>query len=400
MAKPKPFTDESVRTLQGPPGKVMSVPYHPCLSIRFGKQSKSYVTVTTSPATGKRVWTSIGLTDRIKIADAFKAADEIVKRIHEGLPAREVSPAAETLAQVADAYMAQIGSKQRRHADKRRRLDRWIPILGRDLPFQSITRPMVEAMLDQIAATSRRGADMALVDLQALTRFYMKRAPDDYVSKIHGGAIDKRDGTEPRDRVLDEKELRAIWVAAGQVDRFGVVLKLALYTAQRIGKILEMEWKDLDLDTGEWAIPRIKQTMKKWIPGEKGVPEVLPLPPAAVELIRSQLPMRRGRWVFPSVRGTGHMIELSVMKRELEARLPKMARWTVHDLRRSARTYMAELDVPSDVAERILGHKLPGVAGTYNRAKLEPQMKAALVTLANHIAKVTGENVVQMTQAG
>jgi integrase len=220
------------------------------------------------------------------------------------------------------------------------------------------------------------------------------------VSKIQGNVIEKRYGTESRDRTLKEHELRAIWLAAGQAGRFGVIVKLALYSLQRISKILEMEWDHINLDTGEWTIPRIRQTTKKWIPGENGVPEVLILPPQAIELIRSQLPMRRGRWVFPSVRGNGHMIGLAEMKRDLESRLPKMARWTVHDLRRSSRTYLSELDVSSDVSERILGHKRPGVLGTYDQAKLEPQMKAALVTLAAYFDKVTGENVMPMAQAG
>jgi hypothetical protein len=52
------------------------------------------------------------------------------------------------------------------------------------------------------------------------------------------------------------------------------------------------------------------------------------------------------------------------------------------------------------VAEWILGHKQPGIVGTYDRAKRVSQMKTALVTLADHIHKVVGENVVPMAQAG
>jgi integrase len=123
------------------------------------------------------------------------------------------------------------------------------------------------------------------------------------------------------------------------------------------------------------------------------------LPPQAIKLIETQ--ERLTPYVFYSLRGTGYMWGLSELKRDFQAQLPpEMPRWTIHDLRRTARTYMAEKDVPFHVAEKILGHSLKGVAGIYDQSKLVPQMKIALVTLADHIAKVVGENVTQMAQAG
>src|SRR6202011_5862977 len=41
--------------------------------------------------------------------------------------------------------------------------------------------------------------------------------------------------------------------------------------------------------------------------------------------------------------------------------------FTLHDLRRTARTHLAYLGVRREVAERCLGHKLKGVEGTYDR---------------------------------
>jgi hypothetical protein len=40
-----------------------------------------------------------------------------------------------------------------------------------------------------------------------------------------------------------------------------------------------------------------------------------------------------------------------------------MPRWTFHDLRRTARTIMAAAGVQRDIAERVLGHVIPGVEG-------------------------------------
>jgi integrase len=41
--------------------------------------------------------------------------------------------------------------------------------------------------------------------------------------------------------------------------------------------------------------------------------------------------------------------------------------FTLHYLRRTARTHLAVLGVRRDVAERCLAHKLKGVEGTYDR---------------------------------
>jgi integrase len=190
-----------------------------------------------------------------------------------------------------------------------------------------------------------------LVDLQALEKHFMsmKEKPEGYLFRFRGGLIPTRSTPNPRKRTLKLDELRAVWSAAGNAGRFGVIVKLCLLSAQRITKILSMKWNDVDLGTGEWTIPRID--------GEKGVPEILPLPPAAIELIKTQ-PKFDNDYVFASVRGNGHVISLNLYKRDLDARLPKMPRWTIHDLRRSAKTYMAELDVERHVSEKILGHEL------------------------------------------
>ncbi len=52
--------------------------------------------------------------------------------------------------------------------------------------------------------------------------------------------------------------------------------------------------------------------------------------------------------------------------------------FTLHDLRRTARTHLAALGVRREVAERCLGHKLRGVEGTYDRHDYFNERRAAL----------------------
>ncbi len=56
--------------------------------------------------------------------------------------------------------------------------------------------------------------------------------------------------------------------------------------------------------------------------------------------------------------------------------------WTLHDLRRTFATRLAEMGTPPHVIERILAHQsgtISGVAATYNRASYLPEMKSAFL---------------------
>jgi integrase len=78
--------------------------------------------------------------------------------------------------------------------------------------------------------------------------------------------------------------------------------------------------------------------------------------------------------------------------------------WTIHDLRRTVATGMADLGVLPHTVEAVLnhvGHK-SGVAGIYNRATYTNEKRAALRLWAAHLAAVlSGEKdkVVSMLRA-
>jgi integrase len=65
-----------------------------------------------------------------------------------------------------------------------------------------------------------------------------------------------------------------------------------------------------------------------------------------------------------------------------------IAPWRLHDVRRSAATHMAELGVLPHIVEAVLnhtgGHKA-GVAGVYNHARYEREVKAALALWADYV---------------
>jgi integrase len=68
-----------------------------------------------------------------------------------------------------------------------------------------------------------------------------------------------------------------------------------------------------------------------------------------------------------------------------------VAPWTLHDLRRSAATHMAEIGIQPHIIEAILnhvsGHKA-GVAGIYNRNTYEREKAEALARWGEHLAAI------------
>ena len=83
----------------------------------------------------------------------------------------------------------------------------------------------------------------------------------------------------------------------------------------------------------------------------------------------------------------------SKFKHEMADNLPH---WTLHDLRRTFATRLAELRVAPHIVERLLNHKMGGitnktdgivsaVAEVYNRAAYLPEMREAVVLCEQHL---------------
>ena len=196
---------------------------------------------------------------------------------------------------------------------------------------------------------------------------------DDYQPPIIKGMRRQNPKEQVRERILADDELRAIWLAAEANGTFGAFVRVALLTAQRRAKVMTMRWADIS-DDGEWTIPQEKR--------EKDSAGSLLLPPVALDITRTQPRLGKNPFVFASARTDGPINGLAMMKRDFDARLSGIAHWTVHDLRRTARSLMSRAGVSPDHAERVMGHALPGVEGIYNRHAYRDEKADALRALA------------------
>jgi integrase len=118
------------------------------------------------------------------------------------------------------------------------------------------------------------------------------------------------------------------------------------------------------------------------------VEHVVPLSRAALGLI----PEGSGEFVFTS----GPVIHFSARKAELDRAAPLPKPWTLHDLRRTARSLMSRAGVSADIAERCLAHVIGGVRGVYDRHAYLEEKRHAFEALAGQIDRIVNprENVV------
>jgi integrase len=334
---------------------------------------------------------SIGHYPELKVAAARKAA-------------REFDPKAAYAAAQAGNFREVAESWLRLYVHDKKRTLRTAPEIERILrvyvyphwagrPFFEIKRLDVNTLLDKLV--EKHGApqaDAVLKVLRGIMNWFQTR-DDNYVSPIVKGMHrDKREADErARDRILTDDEIRAVWAATEELGRYGALVRILLLTAQRLGKVSAMRWSDIS-EEGVWTIPSEAR--------EKGDIGSVRLPSLALDIIRAQPQLDSNAFIFTSLQTyrrrhkagdrSSPPPKLFGKPKELTAKLPGMNHWTLHDLRRTARSLMASdrCGVADHIAERVLGHKIKGIERTYNRHGYFNEKSAALQKLATLIEQI------------
>jgi integrase len=293
------------------------------------------------------------------------------------------STEAGTFKQIAESWVREYvdEKKLRSKYEIERHLKVYLYPVWEKEPLFDIRRIDVNNLLDRIKNRhGRNQADAVLRTISSVMSWYAIK-DDRYNSPIVKG-MDRDRRTLPersRSRILDDHEIRALWEATSDMGVFGSLVKMLLLTGQRLRKVAHMQWQHVEDDC--WTI--------ETEPREKGNAGRLVLPALAMEVL-TQLPRMIGNpFVFPASSGNGPFNSFSQRKRELDERLDtSIPGWVLHDLRRSSRSLMSRAGVPSDIAERVLGHKLQGVEGVYDRYAYINEKADALARVARLIESI------------
>lgn len=311
------------------------------------------------------------------------------------LAARPEPAKAKTVADVLDEFMAGFkGRRLRRPDNYTDAFNRLVkPAIG-SLPVHGLKRSHVAAMLDKIEANNGPVmADRTHTYLSSAVNWFAGQ-DDDFAMPMLKGL--KRATAQRRDRVLSDEEIRLLLRAAETEGTFGAAVRLLLLTGQRRGDVLGMAWEELD-GTGAWTIPASRY--------KTGQAHTVELSRAALAIIEAQ--PRTGRLVFPDRDGEV-CNTIGFRKLRLDRAIAALndrrllPRWTLHDLRRTARSLMPRAGVRPDIAERVVGHVIRGVEGVYDRHTYAVDKRAALEALARLIADILDPqpaNVVPLRQA-
>lgn len=194
----------------------------------------------------------------------------------------------------------------------------------------------------------------------------------------------------PRERVLEDKELAAIWKAAASLTYpSNQLVRLLILTGQRRDEVRCLPWSEIGDDL--WTLPAERNKGKRQ--------HEVPLTKAALEVLDGAT--RLGPMVFTcDSKGEKPYAGMKRLKEILD-RESGVTGWTIHDIRRTVATGLGRLGVAQEVIEHILNHSRPALHKTYNVHAYREEKRTALEAWARHVeGVVTGNraNVVELAE--
>jgi integrase len=247
-------------------------------------------------------------------------------------------------------------------------LDRWH---GRQI--DSITRADIRALLGRLANTPVQANRLHA----HVSKLFKWAVANDILAASPVAGIGRPAKEEPRDRVLGDAELTAVWRAAEGYP-FGDIVKLLILTGQRRGEVTGMQWSELGPEAGLWTLPKERTKNNRR--------HEVPLPKQAAAILKAA-PRISDTYVFSINSGTPFASH-DKAKARLDQSTGISTPWRLHDLRRTMASGMARLGVSLVVIEKVLNHvsgSLAGIVGVYQRHSYAEEKRQALQLWADHV---------------
>jgi integrase len=352
------------------------------LAYRTSTKGKGTFFTLYRNAEGVRRRMTLGKYPAMTLLRARAAAAAVHDQVERGLDPAAKAPLDETdrtFDALAKVYLARHADQLRTGGETHRVFKRMIlPVFGGRI-VEEIKRPEVARFLDRVVDENGPvAANRCQAHLRAAFTWLERRG---LVENNPVAGIPRPGGAErPRDRVLTDEEIRAIWSSDSAL--FQGIAQIALLTAQRRESIAAMKWADLVLD-GEaplWTIPAADMKMAR-------IHDV-PLSPQAVAILK--LRPRTGRFVFGlDTPYSG----FSKAKTRLQQQTGTTG-WTLHDCRRTATTRMAP-HTAAEVMRAILDHRPPSndmLGRVYNQHSYQAEARVALEGLGRSIDRLVANH--------
>jgi integrase len=275
-----------------------------------------------------------------------------------------------------------------------------LPALG-DRPMREIKRKEILSLLRSLQKRIPIGAERVRAYLNT---FFDWAINQEIIEDSPVASIKRLSKENERDRVLALWEIRAIWQACAELGAFGRAFRFMLATGQRRTEVGEMTWSEIDRKQALWSLSKDRTKADR--------AHEVPLSDLALSII-AECP-RLGDFVFSTGRsarvqegkpttvaaisGWGKAKEKldalalkkaqEIAEREGEEAPTALNEWRLHDLRRTAATYMARIGVDRLVVSKVLNHAEEGVTKRYDRHDYAAEKRRALDRWAQRLQAI------------
>jgi integrase len=379
------FDTRTVAGLELPAGKTDHIEWDDDL-VGFGVRlraggRRSWVVQYHPNGRTRRV--TLGVLEKLTPVEARAAARKLLASValgHDPQAEKEAMrlKAAHTFAGAAEAYLTSKRNELRPISYKIAKLylldgDYFRPL--HKTGVNDISHPDLAARLSAIAR--KRSTHTAGAARRAVSAFFRWMVEEGWVKQNPVIGTRKPADPKPREHVLSDSELVAVWNACGD-DDFGRILRLLILLGNRRQEVGGMRWSELD-DDGNWSLPAPRAKNDRAL--------TVALPPTALAIIKA-VPRTNRDQLFGN-RARSGFTSWWEGKQAINQRLgDKVRPWRIHDLRRSVATKMADIGIEPHIIEAALNHysgHRAGPAGVYNRARYERQIRAALLRWDEHV---------------
>jgi integrase len=336
---------------------------------------------------------TIGSCDEWSALKAVREGRSLRQRVDRGenpLDDRQPEVEGKTVAAVLDDFVIRyVRPKLRGAKNIESAFERLVkPHVGK-LGIYILGRRDVAEMLDKIEDSSGPVmADRSRAYFRKALSWYAER-DDRFNLNASIVRVDPRSSGTARSRTLSDDEIRIMWPVLGESETFGALLKGLLLTGARRNELAGITRDEIGKD-GIWELPAARNKTKR--------PHAVPLSKAALALIKAQ--PKESDFIFSSAAGTA-FISFAKFKSSLDAAVvaamreaaggaksKPMPNWTLHDLRRTAKTLMQRAGVRPDISERVLGHVIKGVEGVYDKHSYLDEKRDALEKLSGMVDRI------------
>lgn len=261
-------------------------------------------------------------------------------------------------------------------------LHHWLPIIEN---MTAKTPAMAVRVLTQCKLMLRWAVRRKLIDHNPLADITAKR--DLHVAKKQG------------ERALSDQEIGWLFEYFNSDARMEpknlLFMKLCLFYGCRNGELRKAKKSDFNFETKVWSVPpENRKTGKK-----SGRAMLRPIPAEFEPDIKMLMSLSPGEYLVP-LRGKDSPLTTSatlslptrVMSWLRTNKGINMQHWSMHDLRRTARTNFGPITMPNiHVAEIMLDHTIPGMWHVYDKEFYLPEQTMAYKAWYRKLMKITGQ---------